>query len=80
MTVYRVGEGRSASGKILDKHTQWFTKLEDAVDYAVKTGKKIYVSSGNSRYQLWDPYWHPERELIKYDKNTIFLRFNSDFT
>lgn len=44
MTVYRVGEGQSPSGIILDRYTKWFTKFEDAFEYAKKTRKNIYVS------------------------------------
>lgn len=49
--VYRVGEGQSPSGKILDRGTCWYTNLEEAYKYASRTGKKIYVSYNKSRYR-----------------------------
>ena len=49
--VYRVGEGRSPSGKILDRGTQWFTELGPALDYAKKTNRTIYKKENNRRYE-----------------------------
>lgn len=51
--VYRVGLGRSASGKILDSNTQWFNDLDLALEYAAKTRKQIFVSYNKRRYQLF---------------------------
>ena len=42
----RVGLGRSSSGKILDKDTQWFTDKNKAINYFVSTNKPIFVSVG----------------------------------
>ena len=53
MTVIRIGDGRSASGKILDKETTWFRleEKEDAIVEAMKTNKRIYVSRNGKRYK-----------------------------
>ena len=48
--VYRVGAGHSASGKILDRDTQWFTKYDSALEYAKQTKKNIYMSVNNKKY------------------------------
>ncbi len=50
MKVYRVGKGRSKSGKILDRNTEWFTDYDTAVARAKELGKKLYVSAGNRKY------------------------------
>lgn len=50
MKTYRVGKGRSISGKILDRDTKWFTDYDSAKEYAMKTGKKIYVSINHQKY------------------------------
>lgn len=52
MTIIRIGDGRSPSGKILDRKTTWFRleEKEDAIREAMKTNKKIYISRNNSKY------------------------------
>lgn len=52
MKVYRVGEGRSPSGKVLDKDTKWVYTYEAALEIAKKTKQKIYVSVGKSKYKI----------------------------
>ena len=46
MTVIRVGEGQTKSGKILDSDTRWFElkDAEEAIRYAQDTNKELYVS------------------------------------
>jgi hypothetical protein len=51
MNTYRVGEGQSPSGKILDKETKWFSDFNSAKAYAMETGKKLYVSHNHSKYR-----------------------------
>ena len=51
MNTYRVGEGQSPSGKILDKETKWFSDFNSAKAYAIETGKKLYVSHNHSKYR-----------------------------
>lgn len=52
-TVFRIGDGRSASGKILDRDTHWYRVYmkQYAIDYYNKTGKNIYVSVNNQKYR-----------------------------
>lgn len=50
MITYRIGEGRSISGKILDRETNWFTNYDLAKEHALKIRKKIYVSVNNKKY------------------------------
>lgn len=52
MIIYRVGEGQTASGKIIDKETRWFNDYYDAVEYSNKTNKKIYRSINKQKYIL----------------------------
>lgn len=49
--IIRLGLGRSRSGKILDKDTQWFTDKNKAINYFVSTNKPIFVSVGGNKYQ-----------------------------
>lgn len=46
MTVIRVGEGQTKSGKILDSDTRWFElkDAEEAIRYAQDMNKELYVS------------------------------------
>lgn len=46
MTVIRVGDGQTKSGKMLDKDTRWFElkDVEEAIRYAQDMNKKLYVS------------------------------------
>lgn len=50
MVIIRVGEGRSPSGKILDRDTRWFKEINAAMEYHLLTGKKIYISKDNKKY------------------------------
>lgn len=52
MKVYRVGEGRSPSGKVLDKDTKWVYTYEAALEISKKTKQKVYVSVGKSKYKI----------------------------
>lgn len=57
--VIRVGEGQTPSGKILDWGTQSYVYNKKtgqderihAIDYALKTNRNIYVSSGKRAYR-----------------------------
>lgn len=53
MTTIRIGAGRSKYGKILDRDTKWYTleQKEHAIECAVETGKKIYISEKGSAYK-----------------------------
>ena len=59
MTI-RVGEGQTPSGKILDTGTQSYVYIKQkgiderlhAIQYARKTNRNIYVSSGKRAYRL----------------------------
>lgn len=59
MITIKVGEGRSSSGKILDGGTQWYTynskenidERYDAIEYALKTNRNIYISNCNKAYR-----------------------------
>ena len=46
MTVIRVGEVQTKSGKILDSDTRWFElkDAEEAIRYAQDMNKELYVS------------------------------------
>lgn len=52
MVIFKIGEGRTPSGKILDRDTHFYTLSEKAhaIEDAVKTGKNIYVSRHNKKY------------------------------
>ena len=50
MTTYRVGEGQSPSGKILDPETEWYQDYGTAVSRAKELNKKLYMRKGNSKY------------------------------
>ena len=55
----RVGDGRTASGKILDRHTTYYLynpgkridERKHAVEEARKTGKQIWVSINGRKYR-----------------------------
>ena len=53
MTVIRVGEGQTKSGKILDSDTRWFElkDAEEAIRYAQDTNKELYVSINKQGYR-----------------------------
>lgn len=56
MVIIRIGEGRSPSGKILDKETQWLniSSLEnklDAIKIVEETKKKIYLLNSHKKYE-----------------------------
>lgn len=71
MVVIRVGEGRSPSGKILDKETKWFQleSVYEAIKYHLDTGKKMYISKNNSKYTEFNPDKTTISELFKdYEK------------
>ena len=48
--VYRVGLGRTASGRILDKETRWYTDAVLAFKEAKRLNKPIYVSYNHKKY------------------------------
>ena len=48
--IFRVGEGRTSSGKILDRGTKWFTEADKALECHIKTGKPVYVSVNRRAY------------------------------
>lgn len=48
--IFRVGEGRTSSGKILDRGTKWFNEADKALDCHMKTGKPVYVSVNRRAY------------------------------
>lgn len=51
MKVYRVGKGRSASGKILDRDTEWYTNdYAKALERALLLKKRLYVSVNGGKY------------------------------
>jgi len=57
--VIRIGEGRSKSGKIIDRNAKWFNiknakNVADAMAEHVKTKKPIYVSYNGRRYRQID--------------------------
>lgn len=53
MTVIRVGEGQTQSGKILDRDTRWFElkDAEEAIRYAQDMNKELYVSINKQGYR-----------------------------
>lgn len=53
MTVIRVGEGQTKSGKILDSSTRWFElkDAEEAIRYAQDMNKELYVSINKQGYR-----------------------------
>jgi len=56
MVIIRIGEGRSPSGKILDRETQWLniSSLENklnAIKIAEETKKKIYLSNNHKKFE-----------------------------
>lgn len=48
--VFRIGLGRSGSGKILDPDTTWFTDVNKAVEQYEKTKKPIFVQVSKGKY------------------------------
>ena len=52
MTIIRVGEGRSTSGKILDRETHWYNinEKEHAIADSIKRNRSLYVSINNKKY------------------------------
>ncbi len=59
MITIKVGEGRSPSGKILDRNTCWYgydksinyDERLDAIEYAKSTNRNIYISRNNKSYE-----------------------------
>lgn len=53
MVTIRIGAGRTKYGKILDRNTEWYTfeQKEHAINAAIRTGKKIYISDERHPYQ-----------------------------
>ncbi len=51
--VIRIGEGQSASGKILDRSTHWYnlSSYKEAIQDAENRNQNIYVSVNNQKYQ-----------------------------
>ena len=54
MKVYRVGDGRSPSGKILDRETEWYRDHDTAVSRAKELKKRLYVSENGRKYKKID--------------------------
>lgn len=55
MKVYRVGKGRSASGKILDRDTEWYANdYGKALERALLLKKPLYVSANGGKYNEID--------------------------
>lgn len=52
MITIRIGDGRTKYGKILDRDTTWYTynQKEHAIEAAISTGKKIYISEKGRAY------------------------------
>lgn len=50
--VIRVGEGQSESGKVLDWDTHWYNlnNKKEAIQYALDTNRKIYISKNKQKY------------------------------
>lgn len=61
--IIRVGEGQTSTGKILDRFTRWYTynkndgidERKEAIEYAVDTGRRIYISGNNKKYRETNP-------------------------
>ena len=53
MVTIRIGAGRTKYGKILDRETHWYTldQKDHAINDAVESGKKIYVSVKNRAFE-----------------------------
>lgn len=53
MVIIRIGDGRTPSGKILDRDTHYYmlSEKEDAIKDAIESGKKIYISKHNKKYE-----------------------------
>lgn len=50
--VIRIGLGRSASGKILDKETKWFISKDESLNYYKShTDKPIFISINKTKYK-----------------------------
>jgi hypothetical protein len=54
MKVYRVGAGRSPSGKVLDRETEWYRDYDTAVSRAKELKKRLYVSENGRKYKEID--------------------------
>lgn len=69
MVVIRVGEGHSPSGKIIDRDTKWYQSehIYDAIQYHLKTGKKMYISKNNGKYTEFNPDKTTISELFDYE-------------
>ena len=52
MITIRIGDGQTASGKILDGSTEWYTdkEFDHAIEAALKTHKTIWIRSANRAY------------------------------
>ena len=55
MVIIRIGEGRIATGKILERDTHYYTidEKEDAIEDVINTGRqyRIYISRHNKKYE-----------------------------
>ena len=60
MITIRIGDGQTASGKILDGSTEWYTdkEFDHAIEAALKTHKTIYPKE-HPKKQLSKPAIHP---------------------
>lgn len=58
--IIRIGDGQTASGKILDINTEYYyyttkgpykrDERQDAIEAAIRTSKDIYISRSNRAY------------------------------
>lgn len=58
--IIRIGDGQTASGKILDSKTEYYhyakkgrylaDERQDAIEAAIRTGKNIWISASNRAY------------------------------
>lgn len=56
MTIIRLGLGQFSSGKILDKHTHWYSlendRNEDILnDVNISLNKHIFISKNKTKYK-----------------------------
>ena len=58
--IIRIGDGQSASSKILDRNTEYYHYItkgrykcderQEAIEAAIRTNKNIYISKSNRAY------------------------------
>lgn len=67
MRMYRIGLGRSRSGKILDRDTEWYqvSELEHAIQSARKSRKPAFYWNGRTYIETSIEQMEKDLEKLK---------------